>query len=71
MSRIVTYSDFKRAFEQLDDASLMRPGKKGDPLHDLTMFSRTNPKLYAEYKERMHNENHFQHNKDVMDKEYW
>ena len=71
MSRIVTYSDFKDAFDKLGDESLMRPGKPGSPLVELTRFSREHPRQYQEYRERMHNENSFKHNRNVMDKEYW
>jgi len=73
MSKIITYSDFKRAFDELGNSSesLMRPSKPGSPLHDLTEFSRTHPRQYAEYKKRMHDEALFEHNKSVQSKEYW
>lgn len=55
MKKIETYQDFCRAFDSMENWSLMDTGKS-NPAIRLSDFRRENPAKYDEYREQMHKE---------------
>lgn len=51
----MSYDEFVKLFESMGETSLMHTDKQS-PLQRMSQFSRQEPRLYQEYRARMHNE---------------
>ena len=61
----MTYTEFKGLFDAIDQRPKLYNAGDESPLVKLSRFSRENPALYSQYRERMRKENeiHFNGNK--------